>query len=71
MKTIVIQPKPALIDNDTDCKLCNVFIEILQNIRREHDAIVERFGMFNEEKFYSTNKHLDSITPSLITANYK
>lgn len=68
----VIQPKPAPIDDDTDRTLCKVFIELLQKVRQEHDALVEQFGdLGDDDKFYSTYKDLDSITPSLLTAVYK
>ena len=70
--SVVIQPKPAPIDIDTDRTMCKVFIELLQKVRREHNALVEQFGNMNDmDKFYSTNEHLDSITPSLLTAVYK
>lgn len=68
----VIQPKPAPIDDDTDRTLCKVFIDLLQKVRREHDALVEQFGdLGDDDKFYTTNKQTDSITPSLLTAVYK
>jgi hypothetical protein len=54
----VIQPKPAMNDNDTDTILSNVFKSLLCQITERHDRLIDLADTLNlpvmdGEKFYS------------------